>query len=385
MVNTDNEQIAAESLLALVGSTNMETASSKRHEISTALMSLDNNISSTSRQTSLDSSISFGNNVDENGFVTKVSEDESSQEPGQEQSSPKSILIPPTHRRHSCPVTAEMNINKPSYSAMNQDSISTNVESLPHTLMKLLTNEENQELMSFLPDDMTFIIVNASTFSQKVMPSHFTEDDFDQIIDKLKQLGFTHVILDKDQHLFSHPYFRKNDWSSLHAITRNSILDELQRSSSKLQRKTSRKRKFIEDKHDTCFERVKIPKNLRYQSPFAMGLHSSLEMQLEMSRQLKEEMIINKFDDFPSGSIESKNPFLSSLSTEISDRMIMAMMSTNNEVFNVTRGVIANAIDCLLVDEDHTLELIARSEKESKQSRRNSMPNSSQQRRSSVI
>ena len=90
-------------------------------------------------------------------------------------------------------------------------------QSLPITLMNLLTNEEHEEILSFLPHGKCFLIKQTKEFAKKLMQQHFHLSKFGSFVSRLQRWGFAHLqdsIL-PGQHAFFHPLFVKGKWEPL--------------------------------------------------------------------------------------------------------------------------------------------------------------------------
>ena len=90
-------------------------------------------------------------------------------------------------------------------------------QSLPITLMNLLTNDEYHEILSFLPHGKCFLIKQTKEFTKKLMQQHFHLSKFGSFVSRLQRWGFAHLqdsIL-PGQHAFYHPLFQKGKWEPL--------------------------------------------------------------------------------------------------------------------------------------------------------------------------
>jgi hypothetical protein len=82
--------------------------------------------------------------------------------------------------------------------------------------MSLLLDEEYSKIVTFLPDDQSFGIINAKVFADEVMPKVFGIRTFSSFVRKLTRWGFERIMEKKthDVDVFRHDLFRKNDWKS---------------------------------------------------------------------------------------------------------------------------------------------------------------------------
>ncbi len=357
--SVNDEHIAAESLLALVSSVGHKAStSSKASGTTTASLQHTNDdyspLSESSNTMRELSSLRLGSiytSRDCGLYVSnKVSEDEC--EVSQDQSRRSSTLGTNCSSRHSYPDTLDVKFS----CTLNNEKI------LPQVLMELLIDEEFQDSMSFLSDNMTFIIINTEKFSEVIMPTYFQETEFSKFLSTLVQWGFSQVFLNKDKFLFSHPLFTRNDWASLHDIHYHSTTTTTNHSNQ-----SSRKRRNWSSFNDEQPKQQKVAKSYYSdgESFFAYQLRSSIENQLELSRQLKEEMIVHKMNDYSSWHMDTTSkdhiPAVTK-TTSHENCLVSAMITANNQVHDVTKDVVAKAIDCLLHDTDHTISLLARRE-----------------------
>lgn len=372
-VNSDNdEHIAAESLLALVSSVGHKASTLPKASGTTTASLQHTNDDYSPRLLSSESSKTMGGSSsltlgsiytsrDSGLYVSnKVSEDELSQDQSRRSSTLSYDSVIPTgtdcSRRHSYPVTLDVKFS----------STFNNKKLLPQVLMELLTDEEFHDSMSFLSDNMTFIIINTEKFSEVIMPTYFQETEFSNFLSTLVQFGFSQVGLNKDKFLFSHPLFTRNDWVSLRDIHCHSTTTTTNHSNHSNQ--SSRKRSNSSSCNDEQPKQQKVAKSYYSdkESLFAYQLRSSITEQLELSRQLKEEMIVCKMNDYSSWRMDTSkdhNPTVTK-TTSHDNSLVSAMITANNQVHDVTKDVVAKAMDCLLHDTDHTISLIARRERE---------------------
>jgi HSF-type DNA-binding len=93
-------------------------------------------------------------------------------------------------------------------------SLQFTIDSFIGKLMRLLLEERFSMILSFLPDNQSFGIINAKAFTEDVMPNTFGIKSFASFCRKLTRWGFERI-MDKRCHdidVFWHPHFRKGDW-----------------------------------------------------------------------------------------------------------------------------------------------------------------------------
>lgn len=413
MNNLDQDKhIAAASLLALVSSENraspIPTAIPGESEKDKAIVAKTEG-SETSEKckvnrketTSPAPTLSYiKKRYDQEQRPSKVSEDESSPQQNVSRQSPFKNREVSCSRRHSYPLAATSIPSTSSTSppvSKSKAKKSSKTRGFPQLLMEALSNVDYSDTMTFLPNNNDFIIIKNERFSEEIMPRHFKMTKFGCFLNKLGRWGFSHTMMENSRHSFSHPYFRKNSWDLLQFVTDTSLITDsssLPSSSpsplnqmpySTKQRAITRKRKS--DRSSECantnqqakchksWQQNKLPIHSipTNNSNNASILQSSLARQLEMSRQLEERILFN--------SLHGGNPSLplhcSTLSQSSSTiTNCSSLDSTIHDVQNVTKDIVAKAIDSLLHDENHTLDLIARRGQEI-HSRRLSLPGTS--------
>lgn len=84
--------------------------------------------------------------------------------------------------------------------------------SFPHTLMTLLIDPDNHNIITFLPDGKYFAL-RADTFSSTLMERYFGIDRWESFLEKLSSWGFERIATNIDGvEVFRHPMFAKGDW-----------------------------------------------------------------------------------------------------------------------------------------------------------------------------
>lgn len=87
-------------------------------------------------------------------------------------------------------------------------------------LMGLLFDDEYSNIVTFLPDGLSFGIINAKVFADEVMPKVLGIRTFSSFVRKLHRWGFERILEKKthDVDVFRHHLFRKGDWASCRKI-----------------------------------------------------------------------------------------------------------------------------------------------------------------------
>ncbi len=349
--SNDDEQVAAASLLELLCSGKTDTRirddssdsesfeSSKTHHGTPAPRKKD-----TSEQEQKSLLLSTSHEI--SSIEALTSEDET-----QTQTQMQMQMI----QRSSQPITD----NKVS-PIPKKKTASGRTKKFPEALMELLTNDKHQDLMCFLPDDKNFIIANSKKFSEEVMPKYFKMSKFGCFLNRLTKFGFTHAALDNDQYIFFHPLFHRSDWVSLQHIEYKPIKVEI--GAEKKPTDFTRKRKLdysdVKVSYANPVSKVLCLKETNL-SPF----HSFLSQE-DMSHEIQKSCHIStdcrrnhSFSLSPPTNLSLEDSHGSLLSSIISSSR---EMSASDLIETATKDVVTKAIDCLLYDESHTLDLLAR-------------------------
>ncbi len=198
-------------------------------------------------------------------------------------------------------------------------SSSPNKADVPAVLMTLLLDPENHNTLTFLPSNRAFVISNRKAFARVLMRNHFKLTKFGCFVGKLQRWGFNHHsdASNPECHFFYHPHFIKDDWKSLLKIKyspRSNKEDAV------------RLKRSAAEMPSACVERG----HLHFQ-----GVRQAIDRHVELTtmcdslrvhRRMKRELSL--LDDDDAGTR--------------------------------TKNIINAAIACLMRDEDHTRDLIAR-------------------------
>jgi HSF-type DNA-binding len=83
----------------------------------------------------------------------------------------------------------------------------------PWTLMTLLLDPENGDIITFLPDGKYFAL-RRDEFASKLMKEVFDLDEFDAFLEELSSWGFTTIETKRPGiEVYRHPLFRNGDWA----------------------------------------------------------------------------------------------------------------------------------------------------------------------------
>ncbi|EEC50281.1 predicted protein [Phaeodactylum tricornutum CCAP 1055/1] len=95
-------------------------------------------------------------------------------------------------------------------------------KSFPQKLMDILSNEDNTEIISWLPHGNGFIINKKKTFANDVLPKYFKASKFTSFTRKLNRWGFTRVPRGPETGAYFHKLFRRDKPELCLQMTSNS-------------------------------------------------------------------------------------------------------------------------------------------------------------------
>lgn len=82
----------------------------------------------------------------------------------------------------------------------------------PESLMTLLMNEDNANVLTFLPDGK-FFAIKCHDFTDRFLEQYFSADTFESFCKELEHAGFCHIKTDLPGiKVFRHKLFNKGDW-----------------------------------------------------------------------------------------------------------------------------------------------------------------------------
>mmetsp|Transcript_24643 Transcript_24643/g.41918 ORF Transcript_24643/g.41918 Transcript_24643/m.41918 type:complete len:444 (-) Transcript_24643:272-1603(-) len=103
----------------------------------------------------------------------------------------------------------------------HRDDTSTSAtadQTVPQILMTLLLDTDNQNIITFLPDDKYFAL-QAATFASTLMERYFQINRWESFLEKLLKWGFVRIETNVEGvEVFRHPLFRKGDWGRCNEI-----------------------------------------------------------------------------------------------------------------------------------------------------------------------
>ncbi len=214
----------------------------------------------------------------------------------------------------------------PSQSSLNISShgIEIPAKCVPEVLMHLLLQPEYNSIMHFLHDNRTFVIENVNEFGVNLMKQYFKLTKFGCFVGKLERWGFTHYTdSERNCHMFHHPLFIRNDWMSLAKIKyspRSTIANTV--------------KDDVNDRKQMSRVPLSTALGLSQGSGFQTSIHDT-------AAKLRNE--VNRCHE------------LSTLCP-----MDIEGIIPQSAVCKITKEIVDAAIECLMRDEDHTANLLAR-------------------------
>ena len=210
--------------------------------------------------------------------------------------------------------------------------------SLPETLMALLCDPVYQDMLTFLPDDTTFAILRPKVFASLLLPRFFSMSKLSSFVSKLELWGFKKVN-DGPKigfQRFRHPLFRKDNWELCRKIKLQS------RPKAKKSRKSSPQSQSLKPNYYSNLIEDIISQDAKVEEP---------EQQSKEVRQLALQAQLRALQREESQLTAKKSQ---------KRRLSLQTSSSAGDVIEATKDIVGAAIDCLLVDEDHTRSLLAR-------------------------
>jgi len=212
------------------------------------------------------------------------------------------------------------------------------------TLMTLLKDDVHQDKLSFLSNGNSFVI--HLSFATSLMPRMFNISNFRVFVRKLEQWGFTQVKQQKnttDFFTFFHPLFRRDDPDGLYKITPR----RLPRRFSCIAF-PSTTNSGLSPQRDPV-ETLKFHRRSSTGSNLG-SIQNAINRNLDISNGLQQRM--------QSLSNEGLNPLFLRKSSLGYHEPVPSFSQT--AVNNATKNIVAAAVSCLMHDEVHTLNLLAR-------------------------
>lgn len=88
------------------------------------------------------------------------------------------------------------------------------VDNFPSKLMRgilSLNPDDEANIVSWLPDNQSFVIIDPQRFSEAILHKYFKKSKYNSFVRKLHRWGFTRLTTGGGYDCFHHPMFRRND------------------------------------------------------------------------------------------------------------------------------------------------------------------------------
>jgi len=252
---------------------------------------------------------------------------------------------------------------------------------LPESLMTLLMDENNADILTFLPDGK-FFAMRTEEFSARLMKQYTSVDTFESFLRELREAGFTHIETDQPGiEVFRHRLFHKGDWKGCELLI-GELEERKQESSS-----PSAKVPTSESLNDHCvnradsFKRRLSPAHAQRVNGESQSLSQKARVRNDSSDRVSSEAgdINGPPDPVRLLRKASGEGYRSAARTITAEKIILhgqGHPSTAQQpeqleqqaVQGATRTIVTDAIESLLRDEDHTRETFHKHERALSQS-----------------
>ena len=254
---------------------------------------------------------------------------------------------------------------------------------LPESLMNLLMDESNADILTFLPNGK-FFAMRTQEFSTHLMKQHFALDTFESFLKELREAGFTRIEIDQPEiEVFHHRLFCKGDWKKCEVLIGE--LEKRNKESSQLN-VTMQTMGSLNDHH--VVDRTESFK--RRLSPAHAGKTTSCQSNYQKSKvhnsssgvESSETGVISSPPDPVRLLREASNEDYHNAARTIAAEKIIRngqghpsvgqhqqpVPLEQQAVADTTKTIVADAIESLLRDEDHTRKTFRNHEKALSQS-----------------
>lgn len=102
------------------------------------------------------------------------------------------------------------NIDDKKLTCPNEKECSSNMN-FPQRLMEMLSNENNSDIVTWLPHGKAFLIIKKSKFNSYILPKYFNGTKYSSFTRKLLRYGFDRVSRGPETGAYYHRYFQRND------------------------------------------------------------------------------------------------------------------------------------------------------------------------------
>lgn len=258
---------------------------------------------------------------------------------------------------------------------------------LLESLMTLLLDDNNANILTFLPDGK-FFAIRTREFTTHFAKQYFSVDTFESFQEELRGAGFVHVETDQLSgiEVFRHRLFNKGDWKGCELLVAEL---ELQRGAESMSpaKIDSPTNKSLDDycvnRSDTTFKRRLSPAHAQRVDGESQSLSQKAKVQNGSTSHGSEgvdnlnmpipqdpvRLLREVSDDDHQGAARSIAVEKILCNGQGSPLMVQQSLPLEQQaVADTTRAIVTDAIESLLRDEDHTRETFRKHERTLSQS-----------------
>ena len=255
---------------------------------------------------------------------------------------------------------------------------------IPESLMTLLMDENNADILTFLPGGKYFA-VRTEEFSEGLLKEYFAVDTLESFLKELHESGFTHIETDQQGiEVFRHSLFKKGDWKDCEALV------------AELEQRTKERQSLSPTSKVHVSESLNDHHRVNRRDSFKRRLSPAHAQRVDDTHILSQQARLRR-DSSGRGSLEANGanspPDPVHLLREVSDkdyhqaaRIIASekivqkgqglspttikkpVLLVQQAVEDATMTIVTDAIETLLRDEHHTKEIFHRHENDLSQS-----------------
>mmetsp|Transcript_3428 Transcript_3428/g.5110 ORF Transcript_3428/g.5110 Transcript_3428/m.5110 type:complete len:384 (+) Transcript_3428:73-1224(+) len=219
-------------------------------------------------------------------------------------------------------------------------------DNFPRKLMTLLLKSDNGDIITFLPDGKYFAL-RKDKFAERLMGKIFALNSYDSFRQQLNRWGFELVATTlPDINVFRHRLFRKGDWELCEKM------NETKADSSKLIISTSEAANFKDV--PSMADRNSCEGTKRRLSPSTGSeITDTSSSKLRLESNGKDNKNRNNQNECNPDDYRSKN-YSASIKLDVCEENDQRVSLVQKAVSSATQSIVADAIEALLWDEDHT-------------------------------
>lgn len=166
------------------------------------------------------------------------------------------------------------NIDDKKLTCPNEKEYISNMN-FPQRLMEMLSNENNSDIVTWLPHGKAFLIIKKSKFNSYILPKYFNGTKYSSFTRKLIRWGFDRISKGPETGAYFHRYFQRNNLDLVRKLicmrTRSSVSKDTSSPSTKPEteeatfakvcEETSLHDSYVSIKEEDVFSSASIPQN----------------------------------------------------------------------------------------------------------------------------